>query len=77
MSQPRAATAVEAAAGVVSRRRALFGGLAGTLPLDELLALLLSLALLSGSDGPSNAGTTAMVSAAADGTSQGSALGVT
>ena len=49
----------------------------GRLPLDELLALLLSLALLSGSDGPSNAGTTAMVSAAADGTSQGSALGVT
>lgn len=58
------------------RRRAPFGGLAW-LPLDELLALLLSLALLSGSDGPSNAGTTAMVSAAADGTSQGSVLGVT
>jgi len=59
--------------------RALLDGPAGAIPVlgPELLALLLSLALLSAGNGLLNVGITAMVSAAADESAQGSAFGVT
>jgi DHA1 family tetracycline resistance protein-like MFS transporter len=59
--------------------RAFLPGAARAVPVvgPELLALLLVLALLSGGNGLMNVGITAMVSAAADEASQGSAFGVT
>jgi DHA1 family tetracycline resistance protein-like MFS transporter len=59
--------------------RAFLPGAARAVPVvgPELLALLLVLALLSGGNGLLNVGITAMVSAAADEASQGSAFGVT
>jgi len=55
--------------------RALFPSVLGASP--ELLALLLTLAVLSSGNGLLNVGTASMVSAAADEESQGSAFGVT